>query len=296
VWGVKIGESLGSTPDGGFRYDHPVKQIEDYDQIQVPTFTFNPEATERNYERWSDLLGDAMEVRPTCGPPLHPNLSPFLEQVRGMADMNLDMALHPQVVHQTMARFMRGVLAAMAAAEATGLLTPNNEGPMACSDPVGPEPVDGKLRLRNLWTGANSQEFDTVSPAMFDEFLMTYLHPICHQFGAVQFGCCENLTTKADLVMQIPNLRIFVSSYWTDLDTVIEKTAGRVTIMWRQPASLVTLSDDLEPIRRHLDGGLCKLQGYPYQVVLRELETLHGHPERLRDWARVAIELAEKYA
>jgi hypothetical protein len=52
----------------------------------------------------------------------------------------------------------------------------------------------------------------------------------------------------------------------------------------------------MSPIRAHLEQGVRKLQGHHYQIVLRELQTLNGRPERLREWARVAIELAERYA
>ena len=55
-------------------------------------------------------------------------------------------------------------------------------------------------------------------------------------------------------------------------------------------------ADEIGPIRRHLRAGMGKLQGYHYQVVLRELETLAGHPDRLHEWARTAIEVAEEYA
>jgi hypothetical protein len=58
----------------------------------------------------------------------------------------------------------------------------------------------------------------------------------------------------------------------------------------------VVFPDDLEPIRRHLDEGLRKLHGHSYQVVLRELETLQGHPNRLREWASLAKELAARWA
>jgi hypothetical protein len=37
-------------------------------------------------------------------------------------------------------------------------------------------------------------------------------------------------------------------------------------------------------------------QRRPFQVVLRELETLAGHPDRLHRWTRLAIEAAETYA
>jgi hypothetical protein len=213
-----------------------------------------------------------------------------------MAPMLDDLAFRPHLVHRAMAKLTEGVLRATRAAEATGLLTTNHHEPMNCSDPVNGEPPDGQVRLHNLWVGANSQEFQEVSPRMQEEFLLSYQIPIFQQFGAVQYGCCENLTRKIDLILRIPNLRVFVSSFWTDLDRVIEKTAGRYTIMWRQPAAGVMLPDDLQPIRDHLDQGLRKLQGYPYQVVLREVQSLHGHPNRIREWAQTAIELAGKYA
>jgi hypothetical protein len=296
TWGLPVKPQVASTDLGGFRYDPPIKCEEDYERITVPTYTYNPDRTAQSLERMADLLGDAMPVRLQLGPPLGPQLGTYLDQLRGMEPMLNDLAFRPHLVHRAMAKLAEGVLRATRAAEATGLLTTNHHEPMNCSDPVNGEPPDGQVRLHNLWVGANSQEFQEVSPRMQEEFLLSYQIPIFQQFGAVQYGCCENLTRKIDLILRIPNLRVFVSSFWTDLDRVIEKTAGRYTIMWRQPAAGVMLPDDLQPIRDHLDQGLRKLQGYPYQVVLREVQSLHGHPNRIREWAQTAIELAGKYA
>jgi len=49
-------------------------------------------------------------------------------------------------------------------------------------------------------------------------------------------------------------------------------------------------------IRRDLEQGCKQLQGYQYQIVLRELQTLSGHPDRLHEWMRAAIEMAHKYS
>jgi hypothetical protein len=135
-----------------------------------------------------------------------------------------------------------------------------------------------------------------VSPAMQEEFLLNYQVPVLQQYGAAQYGCCEDLSRKIGIVLRIPNLRVFVSSYWTDLDKVIAACGATHTIMWRQPAALVTHAHDLEPIKRHLEEGMRRLQGCCYQVVLRELETLGGHPQRLHEWARAAIAAAEEFA
>jgi hypothetical protein len=296
TWGLRTGYLIGSTQLGGFRYDPPIKTEADYQQITIPTFTYNPSKTTAEIERMADLLGETMPVRPTCSPPLGPNLNVYLEQLRGMDGMLNDLAFRPHLVHRAMAMLTEGVLRAMRVAENTGLLTTNHHEPMFCSDPVNGEPEGGQVRLHNLWVAANSQEFQVVSPKMQEEFLLNYQIPILQQYGAVQYGCCEDLSQKIDIVLRIPNLRIFVCSAWTDLDKVLSACGTRYTIMWRQPAALVTLADDMAPVRAHLEEGMRKLQGHHYQVVLREIETLHGRPQRLREWAQAAIELAERYA
>jgi hypothetical protein len=295
-WGLPLARQVGSTDLGGFHYDPPIKDEADYDRLRVPAFAYDPRATEDAASRVSDLLGEAMPVRVAVAPALGPTLGTYLEKLRGMAPLMNDLAFCPHRVHRAMATITEGVLAACRVAEDTGLLTPNHTAPMVCSDAPNGGTTDGRVRLCNLWSGGNSQEFDQVSPAMFEEFLLNYQIPIFQQFGAVWYGCCENLTHKIDRVLRIPNLRVFVCSAWTDLERVVEACAGRYTIMWRQSAAAVVFPDDLGPIRSHLESGLATLRGCWYQIVLRELETLHGHPNRLREWAHLAIELAEKYA
>lgn len=296
AFGVPLGNQVEATEVGGFRYDHPIRALDDYDRLTPARWQYNAKKSGENLERMADLLGDAMPVRLAVGPPLGWTLGYYLENLRGMAQMLEDLAFHPERVHRAMAKITEACLAAMRAAEETGWLSPNNTGPMFCSDPIGEVYADGKLRLHNLWAAANSQEFQEVSPRMQEEFLLNYQIPLLQQFGMTQYGCCEDLTHKIEVVLRIPNLRVFVASYWTDLDKVLEATQGRYCIMWRQSAAQVVFPDDLDPIRKHLETGMRKLQGHPYQVVCRELETLAGHPQRLQEWARLAVAMAEEWA
>jgi hypothetical protein len=62
----------------------------------------------------------------------------------------------------------------------------------------------------------------------------------------------------------------------------VQNAVGRdYVILWRQKASDVIFPDDVETIRRDLAEGCKQLQGYHYQIVLSELQTLSGHPDRL---------------
>lgn len=295
LWGVQTQVLVDSTDLGGWRFKPPLQSVEDFDKVTVPTLTYNEQRTQEAVQRAHDILGDAMPVKLTCGPRLHQTLGAYLDQLRGMGEMMLDLYVQPHLIHRLMAKILEACLRDLRTVEATGLLTPNNYGGMHCSDPINGNPAPGQVRLHNLWADGNSQEFDEVSPRMWEEFLLNYQKPIFQQFGLVHYGCCEDLTQKIQGVLSIPNLRIFVCSAWTSLEKVIEAVDKKYCIMWRQSAAEVTLPDSLEKVEEHLDEGLAKLQGQYYQIVLRELQTVHGHEGRLQEFARLAIDKAEKW-
>ncbi len=347
-YGVDIARHAAPQAGGAWLYDPPLKAEADFDRLRLPTVTYNAERTARQLERCHDLLGNLLPVRLECHPPITATLCTPAVELRGLTETLLDAAAEPRLLHRLMAYVRDWMLHALDQVEATGLLTPNNTGPMTESDPIAPDfpdsgvprlrclqpcssqtsggrgpadpprgapgegrgetplrhtggtpvprVVDRPLTARDLWIHGNSQEFDPISPAMFEEFLLAYQRPLFERFGLVHYGCCENLTRKIDAVLSIPNLRIFTCSAWTDLGTVIDRCGGRYVIMWRQKASDVVFAADTETIRRDLDEGARRLRGTHYQIVLRELQTLAGHPDRLHVWTRHAIAAAEKHA
>ncbi len=302
TWGVDVAHTESDVEGGAWGYAPPLKTEADFDRLTLPVFTYNAAKTQANLERAHDLLGDILEVRLTCGAPLGATLGTAAADLRGLTQMMLDMVDAPELMHRLMAYLRDATLGAMAQVRATGLLTPNTCEPMTCSDPlpssdpIGEPAADGRSGYANMWIMANSQEFEGVSPKMWRTFCLEYQRPIIEQFGLSAYGCCENLTHKIQGVLSLKNLRIFVCSAWTDLAKVQAAVGQNYVIMWRQKASDVVFPDDLSVIRRDLEHGAQQLQGFRYQIVLRELQTLAGHPRRLHDWTRIAKEMAEKYA
>ena len=296
LWGVEVRRRQPRGAGGAWAFDPPLKAEADFDRLRVPAFALDETATRRRMEWAGELLGDILPVRLVCQPPLSATLGTPAAELRGLEQMMLDMADQPRLVHRLMAHLRDATLAAMDAAEATGRLTPNCTGAMTCSDPIAPPPADGRLTCAHCWCMTNSQEFDQVSPAMWEEFCLQYQRPILQRFGRVGYGCCEDLTRKIDPVLSIPNLRIFVASAWTDLDRVVERVGTKHVIMWRQKASDVVFADDVTTIRRHLEEGFRRLRGCHVQVVLRELQTRAGHADRLHVWTRLAKEQAARHA
>lgn len=295
VWGLEVKRRSPEIPGGAWAYEPPLRIEADFDHLKLPKFTYNVAKTGQELEYRHDLLDDILPPRLVCHAPLTATLGYIAADLRGLNNVMADMMEAPTLMHRLMAHLRDGVLRAMDQVEASGLLTANNIGPMTCSDPIGPEPVDGNLTFSNLWVSANSQEFDGVSPAMWEEFCLEYQRPILDRFGLVCYGCCENLTDKIDGVLSIANLRIFVCSAWTDLEKVVERVGANYVIMWRQKASDVVFSEDLNSLRRHLEEGLRRLRGCRVQIVLRELQTLAGNLDRLHLWSRLAKEAAAKH-
>jgi hypothetical protein len=296
TWGVDINRHRPDVAGGAWAYDPPLQSEEDFDRLQLPDFSLNVSATEQRLAAAHDLLGDILPVKRVLGPPLGGTFCTHAAELRGLSQLMLDMAINPHLVHRLMGYLRDAVLRGIDRAEETGMLTPNNTGPMNCSDPIGEPPEDGSVTCKNLWCMANSQELDGVSPEMWREFYLDYQMPVFQRFGLVGYGCCENLTHKMEDVLSIPNLRIFVCSAWTDLERVVERVGSDYVIMWRQKASDVVFPDDVETIRRDLEEGIRRLQGCHYQIVLRELQTLAGHPDRLHVWTQIAQETAARYS
>lgn len=294
VWGVDIVHRPPSEAGGAWAYDPPIRTWADLEKLRVPRYTYNAAATEEALGRANDVLGDILPPKRVCNVPIGTTLCTPATDLRGMTQLMMDLIESPDEVHRMMAYLRDAALGAMDYVEKASLFDPEPEWPMVMGQPV--PSVDGQVRMANSWIHGNSQEFDQVSPAMWEEFLLEYQKPLFVRFGAVCYGCCENLTKKIDGVLSIPNLRTFVCSAWTNLDTVIEKVGRKHIIMWRQKASDVVFPHETETLRQQIDEALRKLRGHHVQIVLRELQTLAGHPDRLHVWTRLAIEAAERYS
>ncbi len=295
-WGIEVKKTQPDHVGGAWSYDPALKTDGDFEQLQVPRFAWNRPETERRLEEAHQLFGDEMPIRLHCGEPIHGTLGTYAAELRGLTEIMMDTILNPELLHRLMSYLRDAALQGMADIEASGLLTTNYDDPMTCSEPFGPDSGDATVSFKNRWAAVNSQEFDPVSPEMWNNFCLEYQKPLLEHFGYTAYGCCENLTQKLDGVLSIPNLRIISCSAWTDLDTVIDKVQERHVIMWRQKASDVVFLDDTSAIKEHLEQGARKLKGCHYQIVLRELQTLAGHPDRLYVWTDLAKEAAAKFA
>ncbi len=298
VWGVDIVRESLDTAGSAWQYKSALQTPDDFDRLRIPEYRYNPQKTAAKAAKLEEVLSGVIPVRivPFQGYFSIATICYPAAELRGMEQMMMDMMLEPELVHRLMNIIYQGAMRFLDAVEAAGNIVPNNDEAMFQSAPLRQGISASDYSLKDCWIAGNSQELDQVSPAMFEEFLLDYQKKIFARFGAVSYGCCENLTHKMAPVLAIPNLKIMVCSAWTNLDKLIAQTGTKHCIMWRHKASDVVCPHDTAAFKQYVNEGARKLQGCYYQTILRELQTQMGHTSRLYEWTQISKEATTKYA
>lgn len=293
LWGVPVKRRQPGEATGAWAYDPPIRSAGDLDRLRIPRWHHDEAETQRRLNIHAEVFGETLPIRLSALPPIFPGIARNATDLIGLDGLLLNMAGDPDFVHHLMAFQRDSVLQCLDDVEAMGTLTENCDEPIHFSESLKESGAKTPLRLGDLWLRTESQQFQGVSRAMWREFCLEYQKPIMARFRYVSYGCCEDLTDCIDDVLAVPNMRIFVSSPWTDLATTAQHCGDNYSIIWRQKASDVVYAADLSEQRRHLEEGIELTRGCHRAIVLQEVATCNGNPGRLRDWVSLARAIVE---
>ncbi|MCM8757073.1 MAG: hypothetical protein NC823_01160, partial [Candidatus Omnitrophica bacterium] len=223
------------------------------------------------------------------------DISTHLGRLRGHEQIMFDMYDSPENLHRLLAFMRDGILTNQEEAEEKGditLLSHVNQA-MAYSQALeGPAIDSGPRKREDIWGYCAAQEFTLISPAMHDEFLLQYQLPILKKFGLTAYGCCENLTEKINILRQIPNLRIIAVTPTANVHRCAEQIGRDYVLSWRpNPGDMVGYGFHEARIRRVITDAMTSLRHCQPIIVLKDVETVQGEPERLKKWVRLVREL-----
>ncbi len=302
LWGVKVERSPSPDPRGAWKYDPPIKELEDIERLVPPHHVIDEEATARNVARLQDAVGDILEVN-VCRAPLyhlwHGDISTDLAYLRELGQVMWDMVDRPAWLHRLLAFMRDGVLRAHQGAEDAGdwhLADHYNQAMAYATELADPRANSAPVTRKALWTFVASQELAQVGPAMHDEFMLQYQIPIMAHFGLASYGCCEDLTLKIDIMRQIPNLRRIAVSPFADARRCAEQIGDAYVMSWRpSPAEMVSVQFEPDHIRRVTREALAAAQanGCHIDITLKDVETVQGDPTRIPEWVRIVRETIE---
>ena len=301
-WGLEPTRVAPAEPGGAWKHDPPIREPEDIRKLVMPRHEIDEAATAERAARAREAVGDILPIHVDRGPTWRmwsADLSTDLGQLRGIETFMLDMMDRPEWLHELMAFLRNGVLAAHQQAEDAGdwsLAEHENQAFVYSRELPDPAPNSYGAKRSRLWGYAAAQEFTLVSPAMHEEFLLSYQRPILEKFGLVAYGCCEDLTRKIDMLRSVPNLRRIAVAPRADVAKCAEQIGGDYVMSYRpNPAEMVCCGFDAHRIRRIVRRDLAICRGLCVDITLKDAETVEHQPQRLRDWTRIVREVAERY-
>jgi len=284
----------------GHYYIDQLKTEEDLQKIRRPQVALDEQATARAQEMALEIFDGLLTVRMQGS---LPGFAPWdaIVQWHGAETVLFELADRPEFLHRLMSRLTDAYLSLLDQLEAQGLLG-SAQSTIHCSGAYTDElPAPGadprRPRAKDLWTCGMAQIFSSVSPAMHQEFELAYAVRWYSRFGLVYYGCCEPLDGKIDIIRKVPHVRKISMSPWVD----VEKGAARIGrdfVFSRKPSPAFLAGDAWEPeaVARDLRDtqASCARHGCPLELILKDISTVRYQPQRLWEWADVAMKLVRQ--
>jgi len=302
--GVGVNATRPNHVFGAAKYNPVLSDDADPEMIPMPTVTVDWEETERIYQRFSDLYDGILTVEKRGVGGYGFTIMDQFVQWRGLQNTFTDMIDRPEWVHAWMEQMTQWHLNCLDQYEKLNVLSLNNNNNIVGSGGLGftdelPQPDSDGTRVRaiDMWGHATTQIFSEVSPAMHDEFALSYEKRFLNRFGLASYGCCEPLDKKLDIVKTIPNLRRVSMSPWVDVERGAEGLGNKYVFSHRPNPEIIGMAKwDGEFVRNQLRDALEKTRGCVVEVVMVALHTCQKEPRRMWEWVKMAMQLAEEYA
>ena len=279
----------------GHYYIDQIKTVEDLEKIQTPDPVLDEEATAATEARAREIFDGILTIRMQGQFPTFA-VWDWIAQWRGIEDLLYDLVDRPDFTHQIMARITDAALTMLDRLEERGLLG-HNQRLIHCTGAYTDElPASGfdpeRPFARDLWTCGMAQIFSSVSPATHQTFELDYANRWYARFGIVYYGCCEPLDDKMDIVKKVPNVRKVSMSPWVDVEKGAE-CIGKDLVFSRKPSPALLAVEDWDPVAVEKDLGetldACKRHSCPVELILKDISTVRYEPQRLWEWADVAM-------
>jgi hypothetical protein len=304
-WGLHRQTTDPEQLTGAKHYEPVIVEHSDAEKIEMPRITVDHAATEDIRAALDDAFGDLLEVRPRgYFVPWYAPIDTFAEW-RGLGQLFLDMMDSPDWLHGVLEKLCEGYIGMLRQYEEQGGLSRNDtshfvgSGGQGFIDELPQEDFDpDRVRPVDMWGQATAQIFSEVSPAMHDEFSLTYDRRWLENFGLSCYGCCEPLHHKVEqLRKRLPRLRRVSMSPRADWAAGAEALGDDIIFSAKpNPAVFASPTWDPEAVRRNLRTRLSRTRGCIVEIVMKDTQTCLNEPQRIDEWTDIAMEESRRWA
>lgn len=252
---------------------------------------YNHKATMDNKALFEEVLGDIMPVQPV-GTLLWLAVWDRITFWRGAETCLYSLVDEPEFVHRIMKKAVDIENDYITQLERENLFYSGPGAKCHCIETYLDEPyADGfdpqHYRAKDCFVSGAAQIFSEVSPEMHNEFEIEYMKPLYERFGWVNYGCCEPLHKKIDIIKKIKTGRAVSTSPWADVRMTAE-ALGRDYVMARKPNPSFVASGypDKDSVIKETRETLraCADNGTNVMLILKDITTVNGRWQCLKEW------------
>ena len=301
---VRSARTDSGLAKGAVDYVPTITCAADAEKISTPVVTVDETETARRVELAERVFDGILPVRKVGVSGTW--FAPWDKLVcwYGIEELYTDMTDRPELVELAIGRMVDAMIGQYEQYEQLGVLTLNNgnnrvgSGGLGITDELPQADFDGRrVRMIDMWGNSTPQIFSEVSPEMHWRFALRDEMRILERFGLNCYGCCEPLHKKIDILRRVPRLRRISMSPFVDIAEGAEAIGADFIYSAKpNPALLAGDSWHEDEVRAHLREILDKTRGLHVEIILKDIHTVRGEPERLFEWARIAMELAADHA
>jgi len=304
-YGLALQRTTSGEERGAYHIEPVIHSEKDLEKLHFRPIRLDHSATDRLAETADFIFGDILKVRRLGKIFWRYGLTRVLVHMRGLDQMMLDMYDNPALLHRLMAFLRDDYMREIELYEREDAVSLNNQpDSVTGSGGLGPtcdlpgEDFDGTARVKHCFCWGESQETVGVGPDQFFEFVLRYQLPLMARFGLVDYGCCEQLDGKLDLLIEhVPRLRWISVSPWADRQLAAEKLGDRYVYVYKpNPAHICSPTPNWEAAERQLRETLSVARGCAVHVVMKDTQTFCGEVDRITRWTDMASRIVREMA
>jgi len=285
---------------GAYHIDPSLTSEADMAKLHAADISVDYKATVERMLIAQYALGDYLNVVPAGVGGFRYGLTRILIHWRGLDNLMYDLYDNPGLIHKLMRFLCEQQMREAGFFEDNGLLSLNNRpysvtgsGGITLNDELPADGFAGRVRLKDMIVWGESQEFSSVGPAQFEEFVLQYQLPLLNRFGLVDYGCCEPLDAKFDLLVKhLPRLRWLSVSPWSDRRAAAEKIGGKYVYVYKpNPSKICSPAPDYASASAELRETVGIARGCPMHIIMKDTNTFYNQPERITRWSELASQI-----
>lgn len=286
---------------------HFHKQIgcrDDLEKIRMPVVTHDERATSYWWAAMNAVYADVIPIRKMGQTHIWFTPWDYLIRWYGIEEAMIDMVDMPELIHAAVERLVDAWMVELDQFMALDALSLDCNNTRIGSGGYGyTKELPGRdfdadhVRPINMWGCSNAQIFSEVSPDFQWAFAIRHELRWMERWGLNYYGCCEPLDLKMDLMRRIPRLRKVSMNFRIKMERAAA-AVGRDFVFSYKPNPAVFAGDVWRPAlaREEIRHCLEVTRGMHVELIMKDISTVRHEPQRLWEWARIAVEEAERIA